>query len=392
MKAKFGAIVTSGSGKLGGQMFSQTPSGVVMKNIGSYNTTSSPLQKKHRIITMNIMSMFSQITDERRALWDLAALRYSKIDVFGAKKSFNGFQLFNRINQSRLQNNESLISEPLPFHLPTFPQPVQVYAVKYNLVLISNLFNSDDIIEIYATAPLSSGKSSVKKRMRYVTSVTSAQLATGVDIYTAYVELFGVPVVGTNIHIGIKTTSNISYYSNKLLYSSFGTVGNPTEIVPVFRWSARTSNYNPSDGGLVWLSGLSGATWYLDQNTARVSAPTDYLPLPSYISMADRAALFNREVFNDTYVYIEVPNGNYLVRLYMAATIDGQQSVGANVMDIYAEYVIPIPNFDTYKEFGSKTLGYVETIVNVSDGTLELYFEATVGQAAFRAIEVLTIN
>src|SRR5690606_31167469 len=115
MKAKFGSIVTSGSGKIGGHMFQETATGTIMKSIGSYNKKASVSQINRRITTRNIMALWSQLSSEQRLSWESAVVDYKKIDVFAQVKSFNAFQLFNRINQVSMLLNMGYIFQPRPF-------------------------------------------------------------------------------------------------------------------------------------------------------------------------------------------------------------------------------------------------------------------------------------
>lgn len=392
MKAKFGALITSGSGKLGGHMFSQTPNGVIMKSVGSYSKKATAIQTIKRINTKILMALWSQISYVQRSEWDISAKDYRRIDVFSEVRTFNGFQLFQKVNQNRVQLGLAPILNPGPAHLPTFPTPVTVYAMTDALVLLSQAYNTDDIILVYATNSLGNGITSVKKRMRFITALTDVQLASGVNIIADYLKVFSNPNLNDNIHIGVKTVSSISYFSNKLLYSSSANVSVPVVQTPFFRIRGGSTDYTSTNGGLVWRGGASGPGWSYTGGTYYTGQPITYEPLPAYISVADRVPLFQMERYGTGTLTVNAPIGYYAMRFYFAEAQPGTIPVGARIFNVSVNGVLALQNLDPVALFGLRNLGYVEYIFFNANAQIIVQLQAVVSNPVFRAIELITLS
>ncbi|MBL7473173.1 PKD domain-containing protein [Robertkochia sediminum] len=96
---------------------------------------------------------------------------------------------------------------------------------------------------------------------------------------------------------------------------------------------------------------------------------------------------------------IPVTDGNYTVILYFAeiywgATGGGTGGVGSRIFDVTLEGDLVLDNFDIFAEAGAETILTKSFIVTISDGSIDLFFDASsaaggIDQPKLSAIEIL---
>lgn len=220
MKIKIGAIITEATGKLGGSTIAKNNGVLVMKNKNAHRLQSTNKQQIQRARTQYISSSWSQLTDEQRANFSLQTDFYSKANFYSDNARFTSFGLFKLLNQNRLQLNLSLLTYPNETHRPTFPQGVNVEASTDEIIVSSDLYNSDDIVLLYGTRSLQKGIRRPHRYLKFICSVTASELATGIDIKTMYEDVFTPLQENDNFFIATKTVSKISYFSNALIIAN----------------------------------------------------------------------------------------------------------------------------------------------------------------------------
>lgn len=112
MQVKFGAIVTSGSGKIGGQFISGDRSGSSLrtKNFKAKNSQVNTISQRGIVAMMS--RAWRELTEAQRQLWrSYAATQYSKSFSYGAA-SLSGFQTFMQVNCSFYVDGDSIIAQP----------------------------------------------------------------------------------------------------------------------------------------------------------------------------------------------------------------------------------------------------------------------------------------
>ena len=85
-----------------------------------------------------------------------------------------------------------------------------------------------------------------------------------------------------------------------------------------------------------------------------------------------------------------LPDGNYLVRLYMGNGFSGTSSPGQRVFDISIEGELVQNDLDLVERFGHQNGGMIEYPVTLTDGTLNILFEHVVENPLINGIEILT--
>lgn len=87
-----------------------------------------------------------------------------------------------------------------------------------------------------------------------------------------------------------------------------------------------------------------------------------------------------------------VPDGEYVVRLYMGNGFDGTATVGTRVFDISIEGTLVENDIDLITEFGDDTGGMKEYQVTATGGDLTILFEHVVENPLINGIEILSLG
>lgn len=108
MKTKFGAIVVSGSGKLGGHVFQGSGVKSVMKSKSSPLKKNTVNQQFSRNQVRSLSSMWRELFDYERASWDAQASIENKNNKSDSVGKISGFNLFLSCNL-----NLKLVGKPI---------------------------------------------------------------------------------------------------------------------------------------------------------------------------------------------------------------------------------------------------------------------------------------
>jgi hypothetical protein len=207
MKAKFGAIVVDGRGKIGGHVASKNRAGAYFRTkvTPTNPNTSYQVLARSRLATLSVA--WSGLTDAWRLAWNNATELWKRTNIFGDLKNPSGFNLFQRLNNNLAQVGVAQINTP--------PQPTTIGAwttfsfIPDNTGTMVLTFAPTPVPAGYAvlidgTAPCSPGIKNANARFRRITSLAAAQ-ATGVDIQAAYVAKFGsIAPIGDRVFLRAK--------------------------------------------------------------------------------------------------------------------------------------------------------------------------------------------
>ena len=207
MKAKFGAIVVDGRGKVGGHVASKNRSGSYFRTKVSPSNpqTNSQIQARARL-TANAQGWRS-LTDAQRSAWNNAVGDFKKTNIFGDSVNPSGFNLYCQININLAIAGEAAISvPPLPSEV-AYLTALAVTAVNATGVVTATFAPAIPVgshLVIEATPSLSAGKSFVKNQFRVIGTFTSANVSP-LAITSQYADKFGAPgEVGQKIHFRAK--------------------------------------------------------------------------------------------------------------------------------------------------------------------------------------------
>lgn len=206
MKAKFGAIVVDGSGKINGFVASKNKSGNYFRTKVSPSQPRTEAQLAVRSLLSSLSQSWRDLTEDQRSAWNSATSLYKSSNVFGDMKTMSGFNLYQRINNNLTQIGLTTVDTPtLPTGNDSFESLVLTYTSgtpSLSLAFTRNGSNAS-YAKLMATAPLSAGKSYVESDFRIIDILDDTQTSPA-NILAAYTAKFGsVGEVGQKIFIKI---------------------------------------------------------------------------------------------------------------------------------------------------------------------------------------------
>lgn len=205
MKVKFGAIVTDGSGKLGGHVFSKNRGGNYMRTKVTPVNPRSLRQTAVRAIFAVISSAWSALSDAQRLSYKGFVDAYAKTNIFGDLKIPSAKALHQQLNQNLLNSEQAAQT--------TCPAPVAVPSAGLSAVDYDNVGNFLNVtcdndttgakVVFFATPPMSQGTAFVKNKLRQI-AVEGGGAGVTYDLMAAYVAKFGALVDGANYQFMVK--------------------------------------------------------------------------------------------------------------------------------------------------------------------------------------------
>jgi len=212
MKAKFGAIVVDGRGKLGGHVASRNRAGSYFRTKVTPVNPNTSFQQMVRALLTSLAQTWRTLTADQRSAWNSAVQDFARTDIFGDIKNPTGFNLFVRLNTNIDNVNQPQIS------LPPLPAAVvESVASATSFILTGNVSTvtfaptvaAGMAVIIRATPGLSPGISFVKSEFRII-QILDALDTSPADIDAAYVAKFGAPVLGAKIFVSLTTVNIIT--------------------------------------------------------------------------------------------------------------------------------------------------------------------------------------
>lgn len=202
MKAKFGAIVVDGRGKVGGHVFSKNKGGAYMRTKVTPANPQSNVQQSTRASLTRFSQGFRALTAIQIAAWNNAVESFKSTNIFGDIKNPSGINLYVRLNTLLVQSgNAAITTPPLPTAVSALTSLSATADVSDDAVLIAfapTPIPAGHTLMIYASKQASPGVSAFKGKQTFIQHFP-ATTATGVDIKTAYEAKYGSLVAGQKI-------------------------------------------------------------------------------------------------------------------------------------------------------------------------------------------------
>lgn len=191
---QFGAIVTDISGSIGGWTFQRNRGGNIVRLRGNKTKFPTNKQSVQQNQLNTFISLFQQLTQVQKDLWNAFAVANTKENQFGQVKTLSGFNWFFSINANRVLFSLSILNSP-----PTHITPVGVQDYDINLtdttigIEFSPAFNPTDTgLLLRATSPISRTSTSFRAATRFIqTSITTP--FTVIDITADWETGIGIP-------------------------------------------------------------------------------------------------------------------------------------------------------------------------------------------------------
>jgi hypothetical protein len=203
MKVTWGAIITEGSGKLGGNVYARNHRGYYMKSKVSPLNPSSPRQVEVRQSLTACTAAWEALSESQRVKWNTSGSLQLKKDRFGDTIKLSGWNLFIKLNSCLVNAGHAMLLD--------CPETREVTQITYAnaKVFLNNpgmfLFLRPGppvgtTVKISASAQLSPGVNYCLRQLSFTYPL---------DIYAMYMAVFG-SIVAT----GYKIFFEVSYINS----------------------------------------------------------------------------------------------------------------------------------------------------------------------------------
>lgn len=206
MKAKFGAIVVDGRGKIGGHVASKNKAGAYFRTkVTPSNPRSNAQLAIRSALTANAQG-WRALTESQRNAWNGAVGDFKKTNIFGDSHNPSGFNLFVRLNTTLANIGEAAITVPPAVASIGYCQGLSVAAdaSAHTLILtFAEAIPAGITAVVAATPQLSPGKNFVKSDLRIIGFIDAAETSPR-DASADYTAKFGaVSTVGLKITVQV---------------------------------------------------------------------------------------------------------------------------------------------------------------------------------------------
>lgn len=204
-KIKFGMMMTDARGKLGGQVFSKNRAGAYVRTKVTPSNPRTISQMESRSILGTLSAGWNALTDAQRASFNNAVESWQKTNIFGDMVKPTGKNLYTSLNKNLLQAELSPINvAPQKMDLPAltgFVPTFDLVASEIDLGIAS--VPSGVVLQVSATPMLNAGVNYVAGKSRVIAYVPAGAVSASA-LFDAYVDRFGLPTDGANIHFQLK--------------------------------------------------------------------------------------------------------------------------------------------------------------------------------------------
>ena len=211
MKAKFGAIVVAGSGKLGGHVASRNRAGAYFRTKVTPVNPSTTYQQQARNILTGLSQSWRALTQDQILAWNAGVDGFATTDIFGDLRNPTGKNLYVRLGANLI----SVGSPPLS-DIPSLQDVGFVTANSQSISLISPSWDLDaqftavgSDMQLWATPSVSAGKNFVKSLYRQIGSIAGGT-ASPFDIRPLYEARFGAPAIGEKVFVMLVAVNSVS--------------------------------------------------------------------------------------------------------------------------------------------------------------------------------------
>lgn len=207
-----GIGITEASGKLGGNVFSRTKGGAVIRNRVVGTNPQTDAQQAVRAIFGAISSAWRSLSQEARDAWNAITEDYPYQNRLGETKIPSGKALFQRLNNNLLYAGESLLESPLSPEGVNAPIEINPFSMLVDAgvldaftidVALASAGDNSTIVVFEMTPPLSPGIKNATPRFVRVAQTTASGSAAGIATPSQYTDIFGEPPVGSQVQVRV---------------------------------------------------------------------------------------------------------------------------------------------------------------------------------------------
>ncbi len=186
-----GAAAVDIRGKINGSVFSKNRSGAIIRVKVTPSNPQTTFQLAARSLLTSLSQAWRALNPGRIAAWNAAAAQFARTNVFGNSIAPTGKNLYVGLNTNLdLAGVAPLTNPPAP---AAVEQPIAGAVVMEwdgDKTVAYTGTTAASGVAVYACAPQSPGRRSVKSRMRLL-KVVAGNIASPIDIKTEYEARFG---------------------------------------------------------------------------------------------------------------------------------------------------------------------------------------------------------
>lgn len=202
MKVKFSGMgVVEGRGKINGTVASKNRSGAYLRVKVSGVNPQTTYQQAARNQLTTLSQGWRALTQPARDAWNSAVSNFARTDIFGDLRNPTGKNLYTRLNANILNVGGTAIDSP---PLPDGAGPAVIGAIVMTeggaKTVAHNVTAAAFPLQVWATPPVSPGKSFLKGDYRLIQTLAGAATSPS-DISTAYEARFGEPTADQKVGV-----------------------------------------------------------------------------------------------------------------------------------------------------------------------------------------------
>ena len=202
MKLVFGAVVTDGAGKTGGQVASHNKGGAYLRTKVSPINKQSSQQSRSRSVLGSLSKAWAELSPAQQLAWSSAALNYTGKKSGGAKGASTGKAMYVGCNARLSVASFALISSPV---VPSSSNRIKslVWSTAAHTLFRLNVtlytFTAGIAYLVYGTPPLSSGTSFIRYLWKFTGAYTPAGVTDNLTVGIGWNSVFGTSAAGMRI-------------------------------------------------------------------------------------------------------------------------------------------------------------------------------------------------
>jgi len=207
----FGLVVVDARGKLGGHVFTKVRSGNTLRTKSMPTNPRTPRQQTMRAALGTLSSNWRALTASQRLTWINSVNNFVRTNVFGVAYAPSGKNLYVSLNQNLANVGASpIVDAPIPQSV--IAPNVSEMAITLSGSSIEFTFDTGaagQSLLISATRPVSPGKYYMDNEFRIVDTYDQTT-ASAVNIWAAYVAIFGIPTLEQKIFLKVVPVNETS--------------------------------------------------------------------------------------------------------------------------------------------------------------------------------------